>query len=50
MYIVPKCNNQYGIPVILEIGSLNTRIGFAGKDRPDTVVPSVLFYTLSMLL
>ena len=41
MYIPPKYNSQYGIPIILEFGSLNTRVGFAGKDRPDAVVPSV---------
>lgn len=34
----------------MEVGSLNTKIGFAGKDRPDVVAPSVhLFpYLFSM--
>jgi|JI6StandDraft_1071083.scaffolds.fasta_scaffold08973_9 actin-related protein len=41
MFIPNKSSNS-GIPVILEFGSLNTRAGFAGKDRPDAVVPSVL--------
>lgn len=36
-----KSNSECGIPVILEFGSLNTRVGFAGKDRPDVIVPSV---------
>lgn len=25
----------------MEVGSLNTKIGFAGKDRPDVIAPSV---------
>lgn len=41
MYIPQKYNSQLGIPIILEFGSLNTRAGFAGKDRPDAIVPSV---------
>lgn len=24
----------------MEVGSLNTKIGFAGKDRPDVIAPS----------
>lgn len=41
MFIPPKPSGNLVIPVILEIGSLNTRTGFAGKDRPDSIVPSV---------
>lgn len=41
MFIPPKPSGNFVIPVILEIGSLNTRAGFAGKDRPDSIVPSV---------
>ena len=41
MYIPDRFTHQYGIPLIMEIGSLNTKIGFAGKDRPDVIAPSV---------
>ena len=43
MYIPDRFNHLYGIPLIMEVGSLNTKIGFAGKDRPDVIAPSVLF-------
>lgn len=42
MYIPERFNHQYGVPLIMEVGSLNTKIGFAGKDRPDVLAPSVL--------
>lgn len=49
MYIPDRFNHQYGIPLIMEIGSLNTKIGFAGKDRPDVIAPSVpTLFILSM--
>lgn len=41
MYIPDRFNHLYGIPLIMEVGSLNTKIGFAGKDRPDVIAPSV---------
>jgi hypothetical protein len=41
MYIPQGFNHLYGIPLIMEVGSLNTKIGFAGKERPDLIVPSV---------
>jgi actin-related protein len=41
MYIPQGFNHLYGIPLIMEVGSLNTKIGFAGKERPDVVAPSV---------
>lgn len=31
MYIPQGFNHMYGIPLIMEVGSLNTKIGFAGK-------------------
>lgn len=31
MYIPQGFNHLYGIPLIMEVGSLNTKIGFAGK-------------------
>lgn len=40
MYIPPGFNHQYGIPLIMEVGSLNAKMGFAGKERPDAIVPS----------
>jgi actin-related protein len=40
MYIPHGFNHQYGIPLIMEVGSLNSKIGFAGKERPDAIVPS----------
>lgn len=40
MYIPDRFNHLYGIPLIMEVGSLNTKIGFAGKDRPDVIAPS----------
>lgn len=43
MYIPDRFNHLYGIPLIMEVGSLNTKIGFAGKDRPDVIAPSVPF-------
>jgi actin-related protein len=42
MFIPAKSTSSCGIPIIHEFGSLNTRAGFAGKDRSDAVVPSVL--------
>ena len=49
MYIPDRFTHQYGIPLIMEIGSLNTKIGFAGKDRPDVIAPSVTnFSSFSM--
>jgi actin-related protein len=47
MYIPQGFNHMYGIPLIMEVGSLNTKIGFAGKERPDLVAPSVPPSTLS---
>lgn len=47
MYIPQGFNHLYGIPLIMEVGSLNTKIGFAGKERPDLVAPSVPPSTLS---
>ena len=41
MYIPQGFNHLYGIPLILEVGSLNTKIGFAGKEKPDLITPSV---------
>lgn len=41
MYIPQGFNHLYGIPLIMEVGSLNTKIGFAGKERPDLIAPSV---------
>ena len=41
MYIPQGFNHMYGIPLIMEVGSLNTKIGFAGKERPDILAPSV---------
>ena len=41
MYIPQGFNHMYGIPLIMEVGSLNTKIGFAGKERPDLFAPSV---------
>jgi actin-related protein len=41
MYIPDRFNHHYGIPLIMEVGSLNTKIGFAGKDKPDVIAPSV---------
>jgi hypothetical protein len=41
MYIPQGFNHLYGIPLIMEVGSLNTKIGFAGKERPDIIAPSV---------
>jgi actin-related protein len=40
MYIPQGFNHQYGIPLIMEVGSLNSKIGFAGKEKPDAIVPS----------
>lgn len=40
MYIPQGFNHLYGMPLIMEVGSLNTKIGFAGKDRPDVIAPS----------
>lgn len=48
MYIPQGFNHANGIPLIMEVGSLNTKIGFAGKDRPDVVAPSVPCNPLSM--
>lgn len=49
MYIPDRFNHLYGIPLIMEVGSLNTKIGFAGKDRPDVIAPSVrLCFIFSM--
>lgn len=48
MYIPQGFNHLYGIPLIMEIGSLNTKIGFAGKDKPDLIAPSVFISSLSM--
>ena len=48
MYIPDRFNHLYGIPLIMEVGSLNTKIGFAGKDRPDIIAPSVLLNLSSM--
>ena len=48
MYIPDRFTHQYGIPLIMEVGSLNTKIGFAGKDRPDVVAPSGLKIISSM--
>lgn len=48
MYIPQGFNHLYGIPLIMEVGSLNTKIGFAGKDRPDLIAPSVPFNSRSM--
>lgn len=48
MYIPQGFNHLYGIPLIMEVGSLNTKIGFAGKDRPDLIAPSVPFNLPSM--
>jgi actin-related protein len=47
MYIPQGFNHLYGIPLIMEVGSLNTKIGFAGKDRPDLIAPSVPFNSRS---
>lgn len=47
MYIPQGFNHLYGIPLIMEVGSLNTKMGFAGKERPDLVAPSVPPSTLS---
>lgn len=41
MYIPERFNHLYGIPMIMEVGSLNTKIGYAGKDKPDIIAPSV---------
>lgn len=49
MYIPDRFTHQYGIPLIMEVGSLNTKIGFAGKDRPDVIAPSVIFIKLFSL-
>jgi len=46
MYIPDRFNHLYGIPLIMEVGSLNTKIGFAGKDRPDVIAPSVPFFII----
>lgn len=48
MYIPERFNHLYGIPLIMEVGSLNTKIGYAGKDRPDIVAPSVPTSSCSM--
>lgn len=48
MYIPQGFNHLYGIPLIMEVGSLNAKIGFAGKDRPDLIAPSVSFNSRSM--
>lgn len=48
MYIPQGFNHLYGIPLIMEVGSLNTKIGFAGKERPDVIAPSVSWNTYSM--
>ena len=48
MYIPERFNHLYGIPLIMEVGSLNTKIGYAGKDRPDIVAPSVTTSLSSM--
>ena len=37
---IPHRRKGYKVPVIFEFGSLNLRAGFAGKDSPDTVVPT----------
>ena len=49
MYIPDRFNHHYGIPLIMEVGSLNTKIGFAGKDKPDVIAPSV-YFILSLLV
>ena len=46
MYIPERFNHQYGIPLIMEVGSLNTKIGYAGKDRPDIIAPSVSLFSI----
>lgn len=48
MYIPQGFNHLYGIPLIMEVGSLNTKIGFAGKERPDLIAPSVSWRLFSM--
>ena len=48
MYIPQGFNHLYGIPLIMEVGSLNTKIGFAGKERPDVIAPSVSWNPYSM--
>lgn len=48
MYIPQGFNHLYGIPLIMEVGSLNTKIGFAGKERPDLIAPSVSWKLSSM--
>ena len=48
MYIPERFNHLYGIPLIMEVGSLNTKIGYAGKDRPDGIAPSVTYWWFSM--
>ncbi len=48
MYTPHGYSSQFGIPVIMEVGSLNTKIGFAGRDRPDSITPTVSSLLSSM--
>ncbi|CAD8203358.1 unnamed protein product [Paramecium octaurelia] len=42
MFIPYKKNKGYKIPVIFEFGQQNTRVGYAGTDGPEVVLPSDL--------